>query len=249
MTFLRYDDAGAGEAVLLLHSSAADSRMWDPQWPGLTARFRVIRPDFRGYGGTPYAAEKPYSDREDVVALLEELGLERVAVVGASYGGRVALELATARPDLVSRLVLLAAPCDLPATPEIEAFDAEEERLVMAGDLAGAAGLNARTWLGPDATPGVRAFLAEMQHQAYTLQLAADPEPEQHEHDVDLDRLTMPVLVAFGAHDLRYFGDTARHLAARLPRATLTELEWAGHLPSLERPEEITRLIVGFLTG
>ena len=48
MTVLRYDDAGSGEAVLLLHSSAADSRMWDPQWPALTARFRAIRPDLRG---------------------------------------------------------------------------------------------------------------------------------------------------------------------------------------------------------
>jgi Predicted hydrolases or acyltransferases (alpha/beta hydrolase superfamily) len=248
MTFLRYDDAGTGEAVLLLHSSAADSRMWDPQWPALTNRFRVIRPDFRGYGGTPWAAEEPYSDAGDVLALLDELGVEKVAVVGASHGGQVALEVASARPGLVSRLVLLAAPCGLPATPELEAFAAEEERLAEAGDLAGAAELNARTWLGPDAAPETRSFLAEMQHRAYTLQLAADPEPEQREEEIDLDRLTMPALVVCGAHDLGYFRDSARHLAERLPQATLVELEWAGHLPSMERPEETTKLITEFLS-
>ncbi|MFO7249957.1 MAG: alpha/beta hydrolase [Actinomycetes bacterium] len=234
--------------MLLLHSSAADSRMWDPQWPALTARFRAIRPDLRGYGGTPWAADRPYSDAGDVLALLDGLGVRRVAVVGASHGGRVALEVASARPGLVSRLVLLAAPCGLPATPELEAFAAEEMRLVEAGDLAGAAELNARTWLGPDATARTRAFLAEMQHRAYTLQLAADPEPEQLEGEIDLDRITVPALVVCGAHDLGYFRDSARHLAARLPRATLVELDWAGHLPSLERPEETTKLITGFLS-
>jgi 3-oxoadipate enol-lactonase len=249
MTFLRYDDGGAGDAVLLLHSSAADARMWDPQWPELTARYRVIRPDFRGYGGTPYAAEEPYSDCGDVAGLLAELGLGPVAVVGASYGGRVALELATARPDLVSRLVLLAPAGDLPPTAELEAFDAAETRLIEAGDVAGAAELNARTWLGPAATPRARALVAEMQERAYRLQLAADPEPERREGSVDPARVTMPVLVVCGGHDMPYFRDTARDLAARLPRATLTELDWAGHLLGLERPEEITRLIVGFLSA
>ena len=125
---------------------------------------------------------------------------------------------------------------------------AEAERLAEAGDLAGAAELNARTWLGPDAAPETRSFLAEMQHRAYTLQLAADPEPEQREEEIDLDRLTMPALVVCGAHDLGYFRDSARHLAERLPQATLVELEWAGHLPSMERPEETTKLITEFLS-
>lgn len=102
---------------------------------------------------------------------------------------------------------------------------------------------------GVAATPRARALVAEMQERAYRLQLAADPEPEQREEGVDPARVTVPALVVCGGHDMPYFRDTARDLAARLPRATLTELDWAGHLLGLERPEEITRLIVGFLSA
>ncbi|WP_433226499.1 alpha/beta fold hydrolase [Microtetraspora malaysiensis] len=247
MTGVWYETGGAGDPVLLLHSSTADARMWDPQWEALTASFRVIRLDFRGYGRSPWAADDPYSDDGDVARLLDDLGLERVAVVGSSHGGQVALELATARPGLVSRLVLLNAKCDLPATPDVEEFGAEEMRLVEAGDLAGAAELNARTWLGPDADDVTRARLAEMQHEAYKVQLAADPEPERIRGRIDLAAVRAPALVVGGGHDLPYFRHSARHLAATLPHARLVELEWAGHLPNLERPAETTRIIQDFL--
>ncbi|MBB2914413.1 pimeloyl-ACP methyl ester carboxylesterase [Streptosporangium becharense] len=245
---LAYDDGGAGDPVVLLHSSAADSRMWDPQWELLTAGFRVIRPDFRGYGRTPYAAERPYTDSGDVAELLAGLGLTRVALVGSSYGGRVALELATAHPALVSRLVLLNPGCGLPATPDLAAFGAEEDRLLEAGEIEAAVELNARTWLGPEAGPQARARQMEMQRHSFTVQLAADPEPSQLEGEIDLAAVTAPAVVVTGGHDLPYFRAVARHLADHLAAATLIDLDWAGHLPSMERPEEITRLLVDHLS-
>lgn len=130
---LAYDDGGAGDPVVLLHSSAADSRMWDSQWEALTARFRVIRPDLRGHGRTPYASETPYSDPGDVADLLAALAVERAVLVGSSYGGRVALQVATAHPALVSRLVLLNPHCGLEPTPDLAAFGEEEDRLLEAG--------------------------------------------------------------------------------------------------------------------
>ncbi|GAA2912492.1 alpha/beta hydrolase [Streptosporangium fragile] len=244
---LAYDDGGAGDAVVLLHSSAADSRMWDPQWEPLTARFRVIRPDLRGYGRTSYAAEKPYTDPGDVAELLASLDLTRVALVGSSYGARVALELVTAHPALVSRLVLLNPGCGLPPTPDLAAFGAEEDRLLEAGDIEAAVELNARTWLGPETGPEARARQMEMQRDAFRAQLAADPEPSQLAGEIDLAAVTMPTLVVTGGHDLPYFRMTARHLAERLPSARLVDLEWAGHLPSMERPEEVTTLILDHL--
>ncbi|MER5651233.1 alpha/beta hydrolase [Streptosporangium sp. NPDC002524] len=245
---LAYDDGGAGDVVVLLHSSAADSRMWDPQWEALTARFRVIRPDLRGYGRTPYASETPYSDPGDVADLLAALAVERAALVGASYGGRVALQLATAHPDLVSRLVLLNAGYGLEPTPDLTAFGEEEDRLLAAGEVEAAAELNTRTWLGPEADEETRARQTAMQRHAFEVQLAADPEPSQLEWEIDLTRVTMPALVVSGAHDLPYFQMTARHLAKELASARAVHLEWAGHLPSMERPEEITALILEHLT-
>lgn len=243
-----HEERGSGEPVVLLHSGVADSGMWDPQWEPLGERFRVIRLDFRGHGRTPCVAEVPYSDADDVADLLAALGLRRVGLVGSSYGGRVALELATGHPDLVSRLVLLNAGCGLPPTPDLEAFGAEEDRLIEAGDVGGAVDLNVRTWLGPEADEPVRARLAAMQRHAFEVQLAADPEIERRRDRIDLTVITAPTLVVTGGQDLPYFRESGRHIAEELPDATLLELDWAGHLPSLERPAEVTRLLNEFLS-
>ncbi len=243
-----HEERGSGEPAVLLHSGVADSGMWDPQWEPLGERFRVIRLDFRGHGRTPYAAEGPYSDAGDVADLLAALGLRRVGLVGSSYGGRVALELATGHPDLVSRLVLLNAGCGLPPTPDLEAFGGEEDRLIEAGDVGGAVDLNVRTWLGPEADEPARARLAAMQRHAFEVQLAADPQPERRREPIDLTVVTAPTLVVTGGHDLPYFRESGRHMAEALPDATLLDLDWAGHLPSMERPAEVARLLAGFLS-
>ncbi|GAA0404576.1 hydrolase [Acrocarpospora corrugata] len=244
-----WEESGSGRPVVLLHSTAADGRMWDEVWEPLAARFRVIRLDFRGYGRSPLVADKPYSDAGDVAALLDELGVGTAAVVGASGGGRVALGLAAIRPDLVSELVLIAAAAGLDPTPELAAFGAEEDRLLEAGDVRGAAELNAHMWLGPDAGEQARAKLVEMQRNAFELQLAADPELEFTRPEVDLAAIAAPALVVIGGHDLSYFADTGRHLVAEMPAATLLELPWAGHLPAMERPAEIAELLIARLAA
>lgn len=84
---LSHDVAGHGPVVVLLHSSVCDRRMWDDQWKALTdAGHRVVRCDFRGFGDTPAEAVHPYRDADDVLALLDTLGVGRAALVGASFG-------------------------------------------------------------------------------------------------------------------------------------------------------------------
>lgn len=240
-----YGEAGSGEPVVLLHSGAADSRVWDPQWEALAARFRVIRSDYRGFGRSPYEAAGPYSDAGDVAELLGRLGVARAALVGSSYGCEVALQLA--QLGLATRLVLLNPGSDLPASAELKEFGAEENRLLELGDVEAAAELNVRTWLGPEAGPEARARLLEMQTAAFTMQLAAAEDPPRESPDVTLAGIDVPALVVGGAHDLPFFQRSARHVAAELPQAKLVELDWAGHLPGLERPEAITALLLDYL--
>ena len=83
-----------------------------------------------------------------------------------------------------------------------------------------------------------------MQRQALEEQVAAG-DVENRDLPVDLSRLTMPTRIFVGGHDMAFFEATARELARRLPSAQLVELPWAGHLPTLERPEEGTRLLTG----
>ena len=144
---------GSGPVVVLLHAGVADLRMWDLPAAELARDHRVVRCDLRGFGSSPLAPGASYSDAEDVLALLDGLGIDRFALVGASYGGYVALQVASTAPHRVERLVLLAAAADLLEPDEgMRELWQEEGRLVEAGDLAGATELNVRTWLGPAAT-------------------------------------------------------------------------------------------------
>ncbi|MFD6877066.1 MULTISPECIES: alpha/beta fold hydrolase [unclassified Streptomyces] len=236
-------------AVILLHSSVCDRRMWDPQWvPLAEAGFRVVRADFRSCGESP-AADAPYSDHADVLALLDRLGIHRAAFVGSSYGGRVSLLIAALHPERVSRLALLCPgrPGLSPDGPEVRAYGAATDALVAAGDLEGAAELTARTWLGPEADGAAHAAVRDMELGNIKGALADTGNHELPQPEVDLSTVTAPVLAIGGAHDLPDYRRIPADLPVLVPGADHRELPWAGHLPSLERPEEITALLLDFL--
>ncbi|BCB90674.1 hydrolase [Phytohabitans suffuscus] len=245
---LAYDVAGSGPTVVLLHSTVCDRRMWDPQvQPLVDAGFRMVRADFRGFGETPMP-DRPYSDAQDVVDLLDRVGAERVAVVAASGGGRVGQEVAARWPARVTALVLVstAAGGHEPGA-ELRAFGEREDALLAAGDVEAATELNLSTWLGPHADEATRARVGRMQRHAFEVQLAGDVDVEPIRTEFDVADITAPALLVSGAHDLPDFGRIAADLAGRLPRARHVTLDWAGHLPSVERPEVFNALLVEFL--
>lgn len=242
MTTLHHLVEGSGPVVVLLHAGVADLRMWDTQVDALVPGHRVVRCDLPGYGGTPLGAGG--CDAEDVLALLDRLGVEGFALVGASYGGYVALQVASAVPDRVERLVLLDSAADLVEPDEsLREVWRQEESLVEAGDLDGATDLMADVWLGPDADDDHRELLRDMQRRAFELQVAAGDDVTDRELPLNLADITAPVTVVVGHRDLAFFRATAQVLANTLPNADLVELPWAGHLPSLERPAETARLV------
>ncbi|MBY8877087.1 alpha/beta fold hydrolase [Actinacidiphila acidipaludis] len=245
---LSHDVAGDGPAVVLLHSGVCDRRMWDPQWAALTAAGRtVVRCDLRGFGESP-AADKPCDDADDVRDLLDTLGVERAVVVGSSFGGAVALEVAARWPDRVTGLLLLcaASPVRQEKSPEFRAVLDREDALIEGGDVAGAVELMVDTWVGPEAGDTVREAVRVMQRRAYELQLAAAEVPSL-EVDFDIAAAKAPCLAVSGAHDLPDFRRIAARLPDLLPDARHVELPWAGHLPSMERPAEVTRMMLDFL--
>ncbi|MEV6268009.1 alpha/beta hydrolase [Kribbella sp. NPDC051936] len=234
---------GEGPDLLLVHAGVADSRMWARQVDELKSSNRVITLDLRGYGETPLAPT--YSDAGDVLALLEELGAKDVTAVGASYGGYVVQQVASRRPELFSRLVLLCAPTDnVQPDDELRALWGEENALLEAGDVDGATELTVRRWIGPEADDEARELLRVMQKRAYDVQLAAG-DVDNEEWPVEPEKITAPVRLITGAHDFKFFADSAIYLTERLPNAEHINLPWAGHLPTLERPTEALALITG----
>lgn len=218
--------------------------MWRRQVEELAADHQVITMDLRGYGETPLEVGAKYSDAGDLLAVLDEVGATEVTAVGASFGGYVVQQAASRQPERFSRLVLICAPTDnVEPTDDLRAVWAEENQLLEAGDVAGATDLMVRSWLGPEADDEARELLRAMQGRAYELQLAAGDDVTNEEYPVEPEKLSMPVRLITGEHDFAFFTNSADYLAERLPASERIHLPWAGHLPTLERPEEGTALI------
>ena len=111
------DSGGDGPPLVLLHPGVGDSRIWEPVLPALTASYRAIRYDARGYGRSPAPAVE-FSLLADLIAVLGYYGLDRAAFAGCSQGGGSALGLVLEQPARVSALVLLCP--GIPGFPEPE---------------------------------------------------------------------------------------------------------------------------------
>jgi 3-oxoadipate enol-lactonase len=153
------ETAGDGPAVVLVHAGICDSGMWDAQWGALADGRRLMRFDMRGFGRSPVPSAA-YSHARDLIAVMDAAGISEAAIVGASMGGRVALEAALAAPARVSALVLVGS--GLPGhewSAPVRKYWEAEEAAIERGDLA-AATEDQRPLLGrrvgPSAGPGGR---------------------------------------------------------------------------------------------
>jgi 3-oxoadipate enol-lactonase len=242
---LWYCTDGEGPDLVLVHAGVADLRMWDGVVAELDGRMRCVRFDMRGFGRTT-APPGPFSSADDLDGLLAQLDIAGAVVAGASFGGLVALELAVAHPRRVARLVLLDPPLsDHPWSEEMEAFDAAESAALEEGRVDDAVELNVRMW-APRATPAQQDLVRDMQARAFRLQLEVDTEPVELDPPVSerLAEIVVPTVVAYGDGDVADFVAIAHRLARELPDATLHAIAGAGHLPALEQPAAVARLIV-----
>ena len=244
--------------VLLLHAGIADSRMWAPQVDVLRAAgYRVIAPDLRGYGERRLEPA-PFSHLRDAEAALDG----PAAVVGCSLGGRVALELALHRPDLVERLVVIAP--GLPGwewSTETRAGWAEEEAAYEAGDPEAAAEASVRLWVeGPNRPPDgvdpeIRAAVAEMVLRSYEMQQDAWESGAREEEVLAapvgsrLNEIRCPTLVLVGEGDVADMRGIAAHVSEAIEGARLVTIANTAHVPSLERADEVNALLLAFLAG
>ena len=249
---LHYELAGEGRPLVLLHAGICDGRMWDGQLDAFAARRRVLRYDRRGFGRTTQSAAA-FSHVEDLKALLSHLNFGRVTVVGCSQGAKVALDLALERPDAVDSLVLVAPAVSgyAYATPPPPQFE-EIERADAAGDVGRVNELELQVWVdGPRRRPGevdrgVRELVREMNLAALTSH-AGEELAGGGGAAGRLGEVRVPTLVVVGALDTPRTLEAADALAEGIHGARLEVIKGTAHLPSMERPEEFNRLVLGFL--
>jgi len=257
VTDLYVEQAGSGSPVVLLHEGIGDSRMWEPQWAAYAQRFHVVRFDMRGFGQSPPAVGT-FSLSRDLVELLDGLELGPATLIGMSLGGAVALETTIARPDLVSRLVLVGSGLrGFEMNDETKAGWEEEEAALERGDDEEAVEINMRMWVdGPSRSPDqvdpeLRQKIADMQRRAIEIWREAGEEGD-HEALVEdwgdrLGEISVPTLVLVGELDRPEMREIAERLDAGIPNSRRETIAGTAHVPNMERPEEFDRLVLEFL--
>jgi 3-oxoadipate enol-lactonase len=239
-----------GPPVVLAGSLGSTLDMWRPQIAPLSERFRVVRLDHRGHGGSP-VPPGPYRMADlaqDVVALLDELGLDRVAWCGLSLGGMVGLYLASEHPDRISRLVLCCTSAYFPDKTTWR----ERIAAVADGGTGPIADAVVERWFTPawatshpDAVAETTAMVTGTPDAGY---LACCQAIEVWDHRDRLSAVTAPTLVIGGSQDPSTpIEPHARTIAAGIPGARLEVLE-AAHLATIEQAEQATTLIAGHIS-
>jgi 3-oxoadipate enol-lactonase len=249
---LHYEVAGPedGHVVFMGGSLGTTLAMWDAQAGPLAERFRVVRFDHRGHGGSP-VAPGPYTIAAmggDVRALLDSLGVERASYVGLSLGGMVGIWLAAALPARVERLALVCTSAHLPP-PEAWAERAAE--VEQAGTVeAVLEGVMAR-WLTPryaarhpDDVAKLTEMLAVTSAEAYAACCHALGGMDLR---ADLRRILAPTVVVAGAQDPSTPPEHGAAIAAAIPGARFELLDPSAHIAAIERADDVTRLLLDHL--
>jgi pimeloyl-ACP methyl ester carboxylesterase len=257
---LFYESEGEGPPLVLVHGDWSDHTTWQTVVPALAESFRVVSYDRRGYSQSSRPAElgSTRDQEDDLAALIEALGLAPAHVVATSFGGVVALGLATRRPELMRSLViheppLMALVADDPEIQPLLAPFAAHLGSVLErigrGDHEGAArqfveeiALGPGGWeLLPEpnreiAVRNAPPFLGQLGDAAAT---ALDRSA--------LARLAVPTLLTEGSESPRWFPAIVAELARTAAGAERGRFQGAGHAPHLTHPDDYVTVVRSFL--
>jgi len=236
--------------VVLSNSLGASRAMWDPQVPALAERYRVITYDTRGHGTSP-APAGPYSLDDlvdDLVAVLDRLGVRRAHVVGLSLGGMTALRLAAREPERVHRLAVLCSSAKVDPQPFLD-----RARAVRESGTAPLAPTVVSRWLTPpyaaehpDLVARLEAMVAGADDEGYA---ACCEVVARMDLRADLARIAAPTLVVSGAEDLALPPAHQEFIVEGISGAELISVSPGAHLANLEQPLPVTSALLAHVDG
>ncbi|GAB3614464.1 alpha/beta fold hydrolase [Humibacter ginsengisoli] len=257
---LYYEAEGPASAptVLLIHAGIASLRMWDPLVPVLVDDHYVVRFDTRGFGQTRTDDVK-FSDRTDALDLLDHLGVQKACVIGASRGGRIALDLALEAPERITGVVTVGStPSGLPDVELTDAEDAAFDALDDAyeeQDWPRVVELETLLWAIAPTRDAAKldpafvdtAFALNRPNAAHRSEapIVEPAEPTAYEAINDLQ---VPLLATAGEFDLSAELAAQAFLVSALPRSEGYIFSDTAHLPSVEHPDEFNAVLRAWLT-
>ncbi|WP_320671391.1 alpha/beta fold hydrolase [Patulibacter defluvii] len=251
---LHHEVHGEGPPLICVHGLGADLREWQPNVAAFAARHRTVVLDNRDVGRSSYV-EQPYEVDDlaaDVLALADQLGIERFHLLGASLGGAIAQQLALRAPERVRTLTIAVSWAGggrwwrargralWRAVPQMTAEEIADQLLML--------------------TLSAAAYEDDERRAAELARLLEHPDPQRPEgfwrqaraanrHDVRarLGELTMPVHVIGAEQDAMVPVWMSREIAALIPGAELTVVDGAAHGLNRERAAEFNPLVLRFL--
>jgi pimeloyl-ACP methyl ester carboxylesterase len=253
MPKMNLPESGNGPAIVLLHAFPLDSRMWDAQVAELASRWRVITPEYPGFGRSPLGSPWTMDDIADALhQQLAEAGALPCVLGGCSIGGYVALAYARRHPGDLKGLILVdtRADADAPAAKE------NRQKLI---DLARSKGTPAVAeqmvpkLLAPGA-PEKRPDLVHKLHQmadrtpSEAIEQALTAMRDRPDSTPILPKIAIPVLIIVGEADQATPPELSEAMAKAIPGATLTIIRGAGHLTPMEQPGQVNHAIESFLS-
>jgi 3-oxoadipate enol-lactonase len=243
------DGLQSGPTLMLSNSLGTTLQMWEPQMKALTQVFRVIRYDRRGHGKSgvppgPYSMER---FGRDVLAILDDLNIDKVHWCGLSMGGMVGQWLGAKAPDRLGKIILANTACYYPdPTNWLNRIKAVKE-----GGLAAVADAVIAGWLTadfrerePQVTANLKAMLLACPVQGYLACCEALSTLDQREL---LPEIKSPTLIIAGRHDMATPIPAGELIRSKIPGASLTILD-AAHISNVEQSHAFTDTVVGFLT-
>jgi 3-oxoadipate enol-lactonase len=234
-----------GPVLVFINSLGSDLRIWQEVAPAFTEQFRVVLYDKRGHGLSD-APPAPYSidnHTNDLLALLDRLGIGKASLVGLSVGGMIAQRMAIRASDRVQSMALCCTAAKI-GTPELWA---DRIGAVVAGGIEPIADNVLQRWFTPlfretraDDLAGWRNMLVRQPAHGYAGTCAAIRDADLRP---DAGRITVPTLCVAGDQDGSTPPEVVKETADLIPSARFALIEGAGHIPCVEKPAELSGLI------
>jgi 3-oxoadipate enol-lactonase len=243
---LAFQHSGRGHPIILVHGFPLDHRIWEPVIPHLERDYELIMPDLQGFGSSANGDRRSnLADMaEDLICLLDHLGIAKAIFAGHSMGGYICLAAARDHPDRLSGVVLIASKAG--ADSADKKIDRVREAnfisnngisdLVnsMAEKLTSNRALQDRLKgiMGAQSPAAVAGALIAMAERENTTQM--------------LKGLNVPVMILHGIDDRLLPIEVARELNQELRHNQLFELPGVGHMPMMEAPMETAQALRSF---
>lgn len=252
------DDRPDAPPILLVHSAVVDLRSWDAMVPYLVeGGYRVVRYDTRGYGRST-TDDVEFSNREDLRAVLDSLGIRQAAVVGNSRGAMIALDAILETPDRFVACAWVGGGIGgyhaQDNTPEELALFEEADAAEGRGDTEALLDIDVRVWMDGVGQPETRvpshirdAMRAMDRPLLDKSRVFGKPRPLDPPANERLGELDLPVLVVIGELDVSGTRASAARLASAAPRARLVSWPDVAHLIGMEQPQRLALELLDFL--